>query len=154
MAIEIERKFLVDVSKLPMLENGIIIKQGYLPTSNNTVVRVRIKNDTAYLTIKGENDGMSRLEFEYEIPLKDANEMINILCKKPILSKIRYEIKYHNHIWELDIFKDENKGLIVAEVELQNENEDIQFPVWVKEEVTNQNKYYNSNLIERPFKSW
>ena len=154
MAIEIERKYLVDINKLPKLNNGFVIKQGYISTTNNTVVRVRIKNTKAYLTIKGENNGMSRTEFEYEIPLNDANNMIDNLCSKPIISKVRYEIKHHNHIWELDIFEEENKGLIVAEIELQNENEKFELPIWIKQEVTNDNKYYNSNLIENPFCKW
>ncbi len=154
MAYEIERKFLVDIEKLPKLENGFVIKQAYMPTSNNTVVRVRIKNTKAFLTIKGENKGSVRREYEYEIPLGDANEMINNLCKTPIISKTRYEIKYEKHIWEIDVFDEDNKGLIVAEVELQTENENIKLPSWIKKEVTEDNKYYNSNLIKNPFCKW
>jgi len=154
MAYEIERKFLVDIEKLPKLENGFIIKQAYMPTSNNTVVRVRIKNTKAFLTIKGENKGLVRSEYEYEIPLEDAEEMISNLCKKPIISKTRYEIKHENHIWEIDIFYEDNKGLIIAEVELESENEKVILPPWVKEEVTEEDKYYNSNLIRNPFLKW
>ncbi|NQY22259.1 MAG: CYTH domain-containing protein [Campylobacteraceae bacterium] len=154
MAREIERKFLVDVDSLPILEHGFIIKQAYIPTQDKTAVRVRIKDTKAYLTIKGENKGMSRLEFEYEIPLDDANEMINTLCSKPIISKIRYEIKIASHTWEIDVFEEENKGLIVAEVELLEEDEEVILPSWIKKEVTNESKYYNSNLVLKPFLQW
>lgn len=154
MAYEIERKFLVDVDKLPELKNGYVIKQGYINTKDKTVVRLRVKNTQAFLTIKGENKGSVRSEYEYEIPLNDANEMIHTLCLKPIISKTRYEIKHEKHIWEIDIFKEDNQGLIVAEVELENENETVNLPLWIKEEVTDDNKYYNSNLIKNPFSKW
>ena len=94
MALEIERKYLIDLGKIGTLENGIRIKQGYLSTDKNAVVRVRVKNDKAYLTIKGANNGISRLEFEYEIPFDEANEMLDNLCKKPVIDKTRYIIKH------------------------------------------------------------
>jgi adenylate cyclase len=154
MALEIERKYLVDLEKLGTLENGIRIKQGYLSTNKEAVVRVRVKNDKAYLTIKGSNIGVTRLEFEYEIPLAEANEMLNKLCQKPVIDKTRYLINHENHTWELDIFYGENEGLVVVEVELSSEDETIIVPSWVKEEVTTDARYYNSNLMKHPFKDW
>ena len=154
MGMEIERKFLIDISKIQTLENGTHIKQGYIQTADQTVVRIRIKEQNAYLTIKGENEGIKRLEFEYSIPLADAHQMIDEVCSKNVIDKTRYELKIENHIWEIDIFHGQNDGLIVAEVELENENEDICFPNWVIEEVTNDAKYYNSNLITHPYLKW
>ena len=154
MALEIERKFLVDVEKLPNLNNGYAIKQGYIQTKDKTVVRVRVKDKEAFLTIKGENVGATRLEYEYSIPLNDANEMLAKLCTKPIIDKTRYEIKYKNHIWEIDIFHKDNDGLIVAEVELKDENETVELPEWVVKEVTDDTRYYNSSLLKNPFCKW
>ena len=154
MALEIERKYLIDLEKIGTLENGIRIKQGYLSTNKDAVVRVRVKNDKAYLTIKGSNIGVTRLEFEYEIPLIEANEMLDKLCQKPVIDKTRYLIDYENHTWELDIFYGDNEGLVVVEVELSSEDETIILPSWVKEEVTSDARYYNSNLMKHPFKDW
>ena len=154
MALEIERKYLIDLGKIGTLENGIRIKQGYLSTDKNAVVRVRVKNDKAYLTIKGANNGISRLEFEYETPFDEANEMLDNLCKKPVIDKTRYIIKHDIHIWEIDVFYGDNEGLVVAEVELKDENEKINLPSWIKEEVTSDNRYFNSNLMKHPYKDW
>ncbi|MDD2895088.1 MAG: CYTH domain-containing protein [Aliarcobacter sp.] len=154
MALEIERKYLVDLQKIGTLENGSRIKQGYLSTNKEAVVRVRVKNDKAYLTIKGSNIGVTRLEFEYEIPLDEANDMLDKLCQKPVIDKTRYLINYENHTWELDIFYGENEGLVVVEVELSSEDETIILPSWVKEEVTTDARYYNSNLMKNPYKNW
>ena len=133
MALEIERKYLIDLEKIGTLENGVRIKQGYLSTNKDAVVRVRVKNDKAYLTIKGSTSGIARLEFEYEIPLNEANEMLEKLCQKPVIDKTRYLIKHDIHTWEVDIFYGDNEGLVVAEVELSSEDEHINLPIWVKE---------------------
>ena len=154
MALEIERKYLIDLEKIGTLGNGIRIKQGYLSTDKNAVVRVRVKNDKAYLTIKGSNSGIARLEFEYEIPLNEANEMLEKLCQKPVIDKTRYLIKHDIHTWEVDIFYGDNEGLVVAEVELSSEDEHINLPIWVKEEVSHDDRYFNSNLMKLPFKDW
>lgn len=154
MALEIERKYLVDLEKLGTLQTGNRIKQGYLSTNKEAVVRVRVKNDKAYLTIKGSNVGVSRLEFEYEIPLDEANEMLEKLCQKPVIDKTRYLIEYENHTFELDIFYGDNDGLVVAEVELSSEDETIKLPSWIKKEVTLDERYYNSNLMKNPYKNW
>ncbi len=154
MALEIERKYLIDLEKIGTLENGVRIKQGYLSTNKDAVVRVRVKNDKAYLTIKGSNSGIARLEFEYEIPLNEANEMLEKLCQKPVIDKTRYLIKHDIHTWEVDIFYGDNEGLVVAEVELSSEDEHINLPIWVKEEVSHDDRYFNSNLMKLPFKDW
>lgn len=154
MAVEIERKYLIDLEKLGTLENGIRIKQGYLSINKESVVRVRIKNDKGYLTIKGSNNGISRLEFEYEIPFEEANEMLDNLCQKPVIDKSRYIIKYDTNIWEIDVFYGDNEGLVVAEVELKDENEIISLPSWIKKEVSHDSRYFNSNLMKHPYKDW
>lgn len=153
MALEIERKFLVDLNKV-VLENGLDIKQGYIKTIDNRVVRVRIKGLKAFLTIKSENSGMKRLEFEYEIPVEEANEMLEKVCDRPIIDKTRYEIKHENHLWEVDVFYGDNDGLVIAEVELKDENEEVILPTWVKNEVTQETKYYNNQLMQNPYKNW
>jgi len=154
MGLEIERKFLIDIKQLGKLENGYAIKQGYIQTKDKTVVRVRVKNEEAFITVKGENVGATRLEYEYYIPLNDANEMLEKLCSKPIIDKTRYLVKYKNHTWEIDIFHKENDGLIVAEVELESEDETVELPKWIVKEVTDESKYYNSNLLDNPFSNW
>ena len=154
MGIEIERKFLIDTNKLPTLKNGYTIKQGYIQTINHTTVRVRIRDKEAFLTIKGKSVGASRLEFEYPIPLQDANDMLNNLCQTLFIDKTRYLVEYEGHVWEIDIFEGSNKGLIIAEVELESEEEALTLPNWVAKEVTDDIRYFNSNLIEHPYSNW
>ncbi|EFK95229.1 adenylate cyclase [sediment metagenome] len=153
MAIEIERKFLVDMGKLPKLDCGIKILQGYL-LAHSPSIRIRIANDKAFLTIKGKpTNNISRSEFEYEIPLSDGLKLLKE-CKELIISKTRYEIMYENHLWELDIFEEENKGLVVAEIELSSEDESFTLPSWVTVEVSNDTRYTNANLISHPYCKW
>ena len=154
MPVEIERKYLVNQSKLPPLTNGVKIVQGYISTSDETTVRIRLKGDQCFLTLKGQTDGISRLEFEYPIPAVDAKAMLSHLCQGPKVEKIRYEIAHAGLLWELDIFEGDNQGLIVAEVELENENTQIPLPTWVTEEVSAKAQYYNSNLLAHPYKKW
>jgi adenylate cyclase len=154
MAKEIERKFLIDLAILGPMEGGASIKQGYISTSDKTVVRVRVVSAEAYLTLKGENIGLTRTEFEYPIPVSDANEIISELCNGPIIEKTRYLLKYSKHTWEVDIFHGENHGLVIAEIELTSENEEFDLPPWLGEEVSDDIKYFNSNLLENPFKNW
>ncbi|QOY51069.1 CYTH domain-containing protein [Candidatus Sulfurimonas baltica] len=154
MGLEIERKFLIDIDKVENLQNGYEIKQGYIQTKDKTTVRVRVRGDEAFITIKGKNVGASRVEFEYSIPLDDANEMLEKLCLKPFIDKKRYLVEHKNHTWEIDVFYNENEGLIVAEVELEDENESVELPEWVVKEVTGDARYYNSNLLENPFSKW
>lgn len=154
MAKEIERKFLIDISSVESMGSGSRIRQGYISTTDNTAVRIRISGAAAYLTLKGENQGATRSEFEYEIPVDDANEIINELCSGPIIDKTRYLVEHSAHTWEIDVFHGENDGLIVAEVELESETETVDLPNWVLSEVTGQVKYYNVSLLDNPFSKW
>ncbi|MGB0868882.1 MAG: CYTH domain-containing protein [Flavobacteriales bacterium] len=155
MAIEIERKFLInkhlwEKAKKP---KGEKIMQAYLSSSPESTVRVRSKGNKGYLTVKGKSTGISRVEYEYEIPISDVKKMINTL-NLSCIEKIRYEIKIGNHIWEIDEFHGENSGLIVAEIELSNESELFEKPIWILDEVSDDIKYYNSQLLKHPFKQW
>ena len=154
--VEIERKFLVisDVFKSDVLRQNHIA-QGYLSSVPERAVRVRIKGEKGYLTIKGKTNesGLSRFEWEKEIPVAEAKELLQ-LCEKGVIEKIRYEIQVGRHIFEVDEFYGENKGLIMAEVELQSETETFETPIWLGEEVTNDNRYYNAYLSQHPFTSW
>jgi len=156
MPKEIERKFLVDLTKLELPDSGSDIKQGYFPMAKDvkTVVRVRVKGENAFLTIKGENIGATRAEYEYSIPVADAVEMLEALCQKPFIDKTRYEIPVGMHTWELDIFRGENEGLVIAEVELASESEEFELPSWAGKDVTGEAKYYNSNLLHNPYAYW
>ena len=154
MGKEIERKFLIDISEIESLGSGSQIMQSYISTTDNTAVRVRVAGAIAYLTLKGENKGATRSEFEYEIPLDDANEIIEELCSGPIIDKTRYLVEHGSHTWEVDVFHGENDGLIVAEVELESETEVVDLPNWVMGEVTGQVKYYNISLLDNPYTQW
>ncbi|BAY90328.1 MULTISPECIES: CYTH domain-containing protein [unclassified Tolypothrix] len=154
MAAEIERKFLVQGDSWRNLVEGSLYIQGYISTKKEATVRVRIAGNQAYLTIKGKTVQYSRSEFEYPIPLEDAREMLNTLCEKPLIEKTRYKIAYGNLIWEIDEFDGVNKGLILAEVELSHEQQQIELPIWVGEEVSHDPKYFNSNLAKYPFSEW
>jgi adenylate cyclase len=154
--IEIERKFLV-------LSNDFIneafskkrIVQAYLNSSPERAVRIRIKEDRAFLTIKGKgNDsGTTRLEWETEIRVEEAEKLL-LICEEGTIAKTRYEVKVGKHIYEVDIFMGENDGLVMAEIELQSEEEAFEKPAWLGEEVTNDKRYYNAYLSRNPFKKW
>ena len=152
MAKEIERKFLVKEGSWRNQE-GTQYRQGYLNSVKERVVRVRTIDDKGYLTIKGLTVGASRLEFEYEIPRHDADQLLEI-CEKPLIEKTRYKVMEGDFIWEIDEFFGENQGLIVAEVELESEDQEFPRPAWVGEEVTGDPRYFNSNLIKNPYKMW
>ena len=154
MATEIERKYLLknDSWKQEVSSKNKII-QGYLSSKPERTVRIRITKNKGFVTIKSKNIGSLRKEFEYEIPIEDAKELI-LLCEKPIIQKTRYIVEYSSHIWEIDIFEGENQGLEVAEIELSQENEEFSIPDWIGPEVTNESKYYNSQLIINPFMNW
>ena len=155
MGKEIERKFLVDHNEWKKIEKpaGQLYRQGYLLTDPNKTIRVRLTDTSAYLTLKGLSIGATRPEYEYEIPLADAKELLDRFSVSE-LSKIRYKINYKNKIWEIDEFLDDNNGLIVAEIELKNEEESFDLPGWIDKEVTGEEKYYNSNLTLTPYKNW
>ncbi|RZN83814.1 MAG: CYTH domain-containing protein [Winogradskyella sp.] len=153
---EIERKFLVK-SKIfkDQAFNSYDIKQGFLNSDPERTVRIRLKKDKGILTVKGKStsDGLSRFEWEKDIPKEEAEALL-LLCEKGIIDKTRYEVKVGNHIFEVDEFYSDNEGLIVAEVELNSEAETFEKPDWLGKEVTGNIKYYNSNLSKRPFKDW
>lgn len=154
MAKEIERKFRVDTGKWRPGDAGIRVRQGYLPASGFTAVRVRVSGDKAWLSIKGKNTGAVRSEFEYPIPAADAHQILDELCERPFIEKIRYYVDYAGATWEVDVFEKENAGLIIAEIELADEYQKIELPPWVQAEVTDDPKYYNANLVKYPFKDW
>ena len=153
MSKEIERKFLVNKDRFKPTGEGDYIAQGYLSSTPERTVRVRIKNNHGYLTIKGKNTGISRNEYEYEIPENDAKELLT-LCEPSIIIKRRYNITVNDSKWEVDVFEGDNKGLIVAEIELTSEYELFSKPDWIDEEVSLDVRYYNSHLSKFPFKSW
>ena len=154
--VEIERKFLVTSNsyKDEAFKNTRII-QGFLNTHKDRTVRIRLKGNTGFITVKGLsiNDGLSRFEWEKEL-LKEEAEALLKLCEPGVIDKIRYEVKFGNHIFEVDEFHSENEGLVIAEVELNTENEAFLKPDWLGEEVTGTIKYYNSQLSKKPFKTW
>ena len=154
MAKEIERKFLVRDTSFKLFSTGVLFRQGYLNRDKERTVRVRVADELAYITIKGVTNGMERLEFEYMIPMEDANELLETICIKPLIEKFRYKFNSHGHVWEVDEFIGDNKGLTVAEVELKSVEEQVVLPDWVGKEVTGEVRYYNSNLVINPFKEW
>ncbi|MGB0993196.1 MAG: CYTH domain-containing protein [Akkermansiaceae bacterium] len=151
MAIEIERKFLV-VGEFPR-EECVEMVQGYLCREIERTVRVRIEGRRAVITVKGRGSGISRPEFEYEVPVEDAREMLQ-LADGPLVEKTRYYHRVGNHTWEIDVFKGENVGLIVAEIELQSEDEAFESPSWLGAEVSGDGRYANSSLSKLPFSKW
>jgi len=155
MFIEIERKFLVVGEFKSQSIKSTRISQGYLSSVPERTVRIRIKDNQGFITVKGisKNNGLSRLEWEKEIPIEEASELIKI-CELGIIDKIRYIVPYENKIFEIDEFYGENEGLILAEVELNNENETLKKPNWLGREVTGDERYYNSMLMKNPYKKW
>ena len=155
MGQEIERKFLVNHSKWKQLSKpeGEQYRQGYLLTDPNRTIRVRQAGSKGFLTVKGPSIGAKRLEYEYEIPFKEAEELLSHFSVSE-LSKIRYKLPIGNKVWEVDEFLGDSTGLIVAEIELESEDEEFDVPDWIGEEVTNKPEYYNSNLTTNPYKNW
>ncbi|MFV5696807.1 CYTH domain-containing protein [Flavobacterium sp. ZT3R17] len=154
--IEIERKFLVkddSFKRAALTQNHIA--QGYLSSVPERTVRVRIKGNKGFLTIKGisNESGLSRFEWEKEIPVEEAKNLL-LLCEKGVIDKTRFEVKLGNHVYEIDVFHGQNEGLIIAEIELGSENETFEKPNWLSNEVTNDKRYYNSYLSNNPYKSW
>lgn len=151
--IEIERKFLVSQSKWQPVGVGTKIKQGYLSADPERVVRVRLSGSMAYLTIKGPAKGIARTELEYKIPLDDAEILIKMCVGYPVI-KTRYIERIGKNVWEIDVFEEENKGLVMAEVELEDENQMVDLPAWVEEEVSGDQRFFNSFLSQTPFALW
>ncbi len=152
MPTEIERKFLVS-GRGWRTATGQRISQGYLNRDKRRTVRVRLAGEIAFLTVKGITIGASRTEFEYQIPVDHAEAMLR-LCDGPVIEKIRHRVVHSGVVWEIDEFFGDNAGLVVAEVELESEQQDIDLPAWVTQEVTEDPRYFNSNLATRPFNLW
>ena len=153
MPLEIERKFLVIKEKLTLDVHGEFLCQAYLSEDPARTVRIRITENQAFLTIKGISDGISRKEFEYMIPVNDAKEIIK-LSPYPVIEKTRYKIVYSENLWEVDIFHGNNKGLILAEIELRSKDQAIELPGWIGKEVSCDPRYFNSYLTKHPFIRW
>lgn len=154
MAQEIERKFLVaDPSFLKPL-TGAQIKQGYIPGKERSAARIRIRDSSAFLTLKSETRGITRSEFEYEIPVVDAEEMLKTLCAPPHIEKTRYVVEWKGHMWDVDVFHGGNEGLIVAEIELATADQAFEKPPWLGREVSQDVRYFNSNLAHSPYGNW
>jgi CYTH domain-containing protein len=154
MGTEIERKFLVVGDGWRPGPPGVLVRQGYLAQSPTCTVRVRVAGDEAYLTIKGETTGISRREYEYPIPAEEANEMLDVLCPKPLIEKVRHYRDFGGLRWEIDEFLGENAGLILAEVELESEDREITLPDWAGADVSDDPRYYNVNLARMPYTKW
>jgi adenylate cyclase len=154
MAQEIERKFLVAGASWKEGATGTLIRQGYLSSVKERTVRVRVAGRKAFLTVKGVNRGVTRTEFEYPIPVRDAAAMLDALCERPLIEKTRWVVPFKGFTWEVDEFHGENAGLVVAEVELPTAEMKPALPPWVREEVSSDPRYFNANLAKKPFKSW
>ena len=155
MAVEIERKFLLDSdSWRESAGPGLAMRQGYLGSANACTVRARVAGSQAWLTLKGPSDGLSRAEYEYEIPVSDADEILEDLCQGPVVDKTRYLVEHAGHRWEIDVFEGANAGLIVAEIELGSPDEGFERPAWLGCEVSDDPRYFNSALATHPFCRW
>jgi adenylate cyclase len=151
--VEIERKFLIKTELWQPSTKGVEIKQGYLSVDPERVVRVRVADEKAFLTIKGKSEGIVRTELEYEIPKNEAEVLMKMCLDFPI-EKTRFKEKIGELVWEIDVFKGENKGLIVAEVELEDEHQNVELPDWIGEEVSSDSRYYNAWLSKNPYSKW
>jgi CYTH domain-containing protein len=155
MASEIERKFLVDAASWPCpASGGVRYRQGYLSTDPERTVRVRVAGEEAWLTIKGITRGISRSEYEYAIPVADAEAMLDQLCVKPLVEKTRYRVEFGGRVWEVDRFGGDNAGLLLAEVELPAADAPVALPPWAGREVSDDPRYFNSNLARNPYRGW
>ena len=155
MAIEIEHKFLLaNEDWRNYVIRSVYYKQGYLGGNENNSIRVRVSDEYAWLNLKSAVAGAQRLEFEYEIPLNDADIILEQLCFKPYIEKYRHFVQHAEHLWEIDEFLGDNAGLIVAEIELSQLGESFVKPDWLGQEVTDDLRYYNNNLTKYPYKDW
>lgn len=153
MGVEIERKFLLAGDGWRVLGQPLLLRQGYLCSDPARVVRVRVAGDQAFLTIKGRSVGATRGEWEYPIPLADANELL-ALCEQPIVEKFRREIEFAGNVWEVDEFLGANQGLLLAEIELASEDQPFDKPDWIGADVTHDARYFNSSLVRHPYSRW
>lgn len=151
---EIERKFLVVNDDFKKVTQGVKLRQGYLNSDKERTVRIRTVGDKAFLSIKGRTCGISRTEFEYEIPVADGETMLDTLAEKPLIEKVRYEVHFNGFVWEVDEFLGENSGLVVAEIELESEAQQFDIPHWLGAEVSGDARFFNSNLVRNPYSNW
>lgn len=154
MGTEIERKFIVVGEGWRAGATGVRYRQGYLSTESGATVRVRLAGDEAFLTIKGARVGLGRPEFEYPLPHADAEYMLDHLCRKPLIEKYRYRVPHGDLVWEVDEFLAENEGLLIAEVELESEDQPVVLPEWVGPEVSTDARYTNAYLVSHPYNTW
>jgi len=155
MGVEIEKKFLLaNDNWREQVHTSVQFRQGYLVGSSKSSVRVRIQGDAANINIKGATLGIRRQEFEYAIPMEDAHELLSTLCDEPLIEKTRHYVTSGEHTWEIDEFSGDNQGLIVGEIELSHENEIFEKHDWLGDEVSEDKRYYNSMLINNPYKNW
>lgn len=154
MGEEIERKFLVTGDAWHETAESTRYRQGFLSTVPERTVRVRVAGLRGTITVKGKNLGARRAEFEYEIPVADAEQMLDTLCERPLIEKVRHTLTAGPHTWEVDVFEGDNAGLVVAEIELGSEDEAFEKPEWVGDEVTSDPRYFNSNLVANPYRTW
>ena len=155
MGTEIERKFLLQSDDWRKeVQSSTRLIQGYLVRGDNTAIRVRLKGESAEINIKHTRDGINRLEYEYAIPLDDAREILEQIALKPLIDKTRHHVVHGKHLWEIDEFYGDNAGLLVAEIELNNADESFDRPAWLGEEVSLDQRYYNSNLSKQPYTQW
>jgi adenylate cyclase len=155
MAVEIERKYLVvnDNWKNSVISESVL-RQGYIVNQPNVTVRVRIAKGKAQLNIKSATTGITRAEYEYEIPLSDADNILEEIAEQPFIDKTRFKVRCGDHIWDLDVFYGDNSGLVMAEIELDSEEEAFEHPEWAGEEVSGDPRYYNSSLVKKPYSTW
>ncbi len=154
MGLEIERKFLVTSNAWRLSAPGVRYRQGYLSSRDACTVRVRVAGEQAFLTLKGKAEGIARPEFEYEIPVSDAEAILSALCPGPLIDKTRHLVLHAGHSWEIDVFHGDNAGLVLAELELERPDELFEKPAWLGLEVTSDPRYQNARLAERPFQRW
>ena len=154
MGVEIERKFLVRGDGWRSQGQPVLLRQGYLSSDPDRIVRVRIEGDAAVMTIKGRSKGATRGEWEYPIPMQDAEAFLEQLCEQPLIEKTRTRVEHEGMVWEVDEFLGENAGLVVVEIELKSEDQTFSWPDWVGEEVTHDERYFNANLIRHPYSRW
>lgn len=154
MAAEIERKFLVTDDSWHLCSPlGVRIAQGYLSQDPDRTVRIRLAGENAWITVKGRTMGITRAEFEYPIPAADARDLLE-MCLPSVIDKTRHRIEHHGHVWEVDVFHGANEGLVIAEVELEHEDANPELPPWLGEEVSDDARYFNMNLAQRPFRTF
>jgi len=154
MALEIEHKFLVNSTVFRNMAEPMLYRQGYLAVLSDTIIRVRTTGAKAFITVKSRVSNLTRKEFEYEIPLDDAEKMLNEMCIGQVIEKYRYRIDYEGFSWEVDEFLGDNSGLIVAEIEVSDEKQEFEKPGWIDVEVTDDPRYLNSNLSKQPYNTW